>query len=51
MITLLAIQKIKSLALLAILVTATLSLSACNTIEGAGKDVERAGKKVQEAAK
>lgn len=25
------------------------SLSGCNTVEGAGKDVERAGEKVQEA--
>ncbi|MGQ0502318.1 MAG: entericidin A/B family lipoprotein [Panacagrimonas sp.] len=25
------------------------SLSACNTLEGAGKDVERAGEKIQSA--
>lgn len=28
----------------------SLMLSACNTVEGAGKDVERAGEKVQGAA-
>ncbi|MGQ0622304.1 MAG: entericidin A/B family lipoprotein [Panacagrimonas sp.] len=28
---------------------ATVSLSGCNTLEGAGKDVERAGEKVQSA--
>ncbi|MBI5335819.1 MAG: entericidin A/B family lipoprotein [Burkholderiales bacterium] len=28
----------------------SLTLSACNTVEGAGKDVERAGEKVQGAA-
>jgi predicted small secreted protein len=27
------------------------SVTACNTIEGIGKDVERAGEKVQDAAK
>lgn len=36
-----------------ILVAMTLAsagaLSACNTVEGAGKDIERAGEKVQEA--
>lgn len=25
------------------------ALSACNTVEGAGKDIERAGEKVQDA--
>lgn len=28
----------------------SLTLTACNTMEGAGKDVERAGEKVQGAA-
>ena len=27
-----------------------LGLSACNTIEGAGKDIERGGEKVQDTA-
>jgi entericidin B len=27
------------------------ALSACNTVEGAGKDVQEAGEEVQEAAK
>jgi entericidin B len=30
---------------------AAVSLTACNTIQGAGKDVERGGQKVQEEAK
>ena len=30
---------------------AAVSLSACNTVQGAGKDVERGGQKVQEEAK
>lgn len=34
---------------LAVLLSA-LTLSACNTIEGAGKDIERAGEKIQDAA-
>lgn len=28
-----------------------LALSACNTIEGVGKDVKKAGEKVEDAAK
>jgi predicted small secreted protein len=40
-------------SLKAILVAMTLAsagaLSACNTMEGAGKDIERAGEKVQDA--
>ncbi len=38
----------KTLALLAVL--ASLSLTACNTFEGVGKDVERGGEKIQKAA-
>lgn len=49
--SLLASQKIKALALLAVFVSAAFSLSACNTVEGAGKDIERAGEEVQGAAK
>ncbi|TMH16931.1 MAG: entericidin A/B family lipoprotein [Betaproteobacteria bacterium] len=30
---------------------AAISLTACNTIQGAGKDVERGGQKIQEEAK
>ena len=30
---------------------AAVSLTACNTMQGAGKDVERGGQKVQEEAK
>lgn len=29
---------------------ATLSLAACNTVEGAGKDIEAAGEGIQDAA-
>ncbi len=28
-----------------------LALAGCNTMEGAGKDIERGGEKIQEAAK
>jgi len=28
-----------------------LALSSCNTVEGAGKDIEKGGKKIQKAAK
>lgn len=30
---------------------AALSMAACNTIQGAGEDVEKAGEAVQDAAK
>jgi predicted small secreted protein len=36
--------------LLAALALGSISLSACNTVQGAGKDVERAGEKVQQEA-
>jgi len=38
-------------ALLALLVGASFLLGACNTIEGAGKDVKAAGTKVEGEAK
>jgi len=30
---------------------AVVSLTACNTVQGAGKDIERGGEKVQDASK
>ena len=36
--------------LLAFLSCASVTLTACNTIQGAGRDVERAGQKVQDEA-
>ena len=30
---------------------AAVSLTACNTVQGAGKDIEKGGQKVQEEAK
>ena len=40
----------KLVLLLATLAFGSVSLTACNTIQGAGKDVERAGEKVQQEA-
>lgn len=40
---------LKILSLSALLLS-TLTLSACNTVEGAGRDVERAGENIQDAA-
>jgi len=37
-------------ALLALLVAGTGMLSACNTVNGAGKDIEKAGEGVQKAS-
>jgi len=36
--------------ILALFAVSTLSLVACETMEGAGKDIEKAGKSVQDAA-
>lgn len=38
------------LALLSAVMAATFALSACNTVQGMGKDVERGGEKMQDAA-
>jgi entericidin B len=40
----------KRIALIAI-VTASLAITGCNTIEGIGKDVKSAGKRVEKEAK
>ncbi|MFA5677496.1 MAG: entericidin A/B family lipoprotein [Pseudomonas sp.] len=37
-------------AFFATIVLSAFLLSACNTVEGAGKDIERAGEKVQDAS-
>lgn len=37
-------------SLLSVLALLTLPLTACNTMEGAGKDIERGGEEIQEAA-
>lgn len=41
---------VKQFLTLAVLATAAFSLSACETIEGAGRDIEKAGSAVQDAA-
>ena len=38
-------------AIVLLMVTAAVLLSACNTINGMGKDVERVGEKVQNVSK
>jgi len=40
----------KKLLALAILATMALGMAACNTTEGFGKDVEKTGDKIQDAA-
>ncbi|WP_374249216.1 entericidin A/B family lipoprotein [Thermomonas sp.] len=39
------------LALLVLVVFASATLTACNTMAGAGKDIKRAGEKLEGAAK
>ena len=36
---------------LLILIAAVLVLAGCNTLEGAGKDIQKAGEKIEDAAK
>ncbi len=40
----------RSALLLMLALVAVAALSACNTIEGAGKDIQKAGEAVQDAA-
>lgn len=40
----------KNLLTLAVLIAGALSLTACNTVDGAGQDIENAGEAVQDAA-
>jgi len=42
---------VKALLSLMVTLVALLSLSACNTIEGIGKDISKAGDKIEETAK
>jgi entericidin A len=42
------LPRILSLALLSAVLAG--SLTACNTVEGAGKDIEKAGEEIQEEA-
>ncbi|RYF70449.1 MAG: entericidin A/B family lipoprotein [Comamonadaceae bacterium] len=37
--------------LMAIVFTASIALTGCNTMKGAGQDVQKAGEKVEDAAK
>lgn len=41
----------KKLVTVLLILSFVLALSACNTIEGVGKDVQKAGEKVEDAAK
>jgi predicted small secreted protein len=40
----------RNLSVLLLALMAAMVLGGCNTIEGAGKDVEKAGEEVQDAA-
>ncbi|WP_340151176.1 entericidin A/B family lipoprotein [uncultured Sneathiella sp.] len=46
----LTIQKQLRYFVLALFTMSALSLTACETMEGAGKDIEKAGKAIQEEA-
>ena len=40
----------RNLSILLLAMMAAMVLGGCNTVEGAGKDIEKAGEEVQEAA-
>jgi entericidin A len=40
----------RNLSVLLLALMAAMVLSGCNTVEGAGKDIEKAGEEVQDAA-
>ena len=44
-------MKISRACLLLLAAAMALSLAACNTVEGAGKDIKKAGEKIEDAAK
>lgn len=44
-------MKISRLSLLLLAAAMAFALSACNTVEGAGKDIKKAGEKIEDAAK
>ncbi len=44
-------MKISRAWLLLLAATVAFSLAACNTVEGAGKDIKKAGEKIEDAAK
>ena len=44
------IVAMKNLALATLIALTSLSLAACNTMRGAGEDVEEAGEEIQDAA-
>jgi len=41
----------KGLGVAGLVLAATLSLAACNTVEGVGQDVESSGEAIEDAAK
>ena len=43
--------KLKSTLILAIAIAGTLAVSACNTMEGVGKDVQAGGEAIHDTAK
>ncbi|MFT3756528.1 MAG: entericidin A/B family lipoprotein [Pseudoxanthomonas sp.] len=41
----------RTFVLIVVLLAASVTLSACNTVAGVGKDVQKAGEKMEDAAK
>ena len=46
-----SLSRLRHSLLLALVLAACLGSTACNTIEGAGRDLERAGEEIQEEAR
>jgi len=45
-----ALKSIRAMILIALMSMMVISTTACNTTKGAGKDIERGGEKLQDAA-
>ena len=44
-------MKVSRTSLLLLAAALAFSLAACNTVQGAGKDIKKAGEKIEDAAK
>ena len=44
------VKKILSTTLIGAFIASTFAIAGCNTVQGAGKDIERGGEKIQKEA-
>ena len=44
-------MRFSRIAMLSLTIAAVLALGACNTVQGVGKDIKKAGEKIEDTAK